>query len=327
MPGHYADGGAVRTRAQMTANFPTSQNIEDYRDATPSYPPEWGRQPGYNDQGKLERLRNLILGKKPQDVKVWNGDPNMGMSGHYAGGGNAPPPMRPMSMSGPPGLHLIQSATPGRTDRIRMHAKPGSFIIPADVMSGMGQGNTTAGAKMFGELIAAGPYGAKLKAMGHGRLPAMGGMKPPGMKMPSAPNMRFPAMHAQPRMAAPAPVAGLGNLSAASGQRSSTGRSMKQERFLHSMADGGVLGMGSGASFITDHPFLAWQQDQPQQQQQQQDWTPIVVAGGEGVVDPDVVREMGGGDIDAGKKIWHEAMASLRKQFARHTLSLPEPIK
>jgi hypothetical protein len=61
----------------------------------------------------------------------------------------------------PPGAHLIHSAVPGRVDRIPMRARSGSFILPADVVSGLGQGNTYAGAKMWGQALshAAGPAG------------------------------------------------------------------------------------------------------------------------------------------------------------------------
>lgn len=50
-------------------------------------------------------------------------------------------------------VHLVQSAVPGRTDRIPMTARAGSYILPADVVSGLGQGNTTAGAKMWADVL------------------------------------------------------------------------------------------------------------------------------------------------------------------------------
>jgi hypothetical protein len=49
---------------------------------------------------------------------------------------------------------LINSPVPGRTDKINMKVKAGSYVVPADIVSGMGQGNTLAGSKkisgMFG---------------------------------------------------------------------------------------------------------------------------------------------------------------------------------
>jgi hypothetical protein len=60
-----------------------------------------------------------------------------------------------------PGAHLIHSPVPGRVDRIPMRARPGSFVLPADVVSGLGQGNTYAGAKMWGQALShsVGPAG------------------------------------------------------------------------------------------------------------------------------------------------------------------------
>lgn len=57
---------------------------------------------------------------------------------------------------------LIASTVPGRTDRHAMRVRPGSFIVPADIVSGVGQGNTLAGAKLLGEALKTGPYGSKL---------------------------------------------------------------------------------------------------------------------------------------------------------------------
>ena len=50
-------------------------------------------------------------------------------------------------------VHLVQSEVPGRTDRIPMTARAGSYILPADVVSGLGQGNTAAGAKMWADVL------------------------------------------------------------------------------------------------------------------------------------------------------------------------------
>lgn len=70
-------------------------------------------------------------------------------------------PSMPAAHLGTPGAHLIHSPVPGRVDRIPMRARPGSFVLPADVVSGLGQGNTYAGAKMWGQALAhsAGPAG------------------------------------------------------------------------------------------------------------------------------------------------------------------------
>lgn len=50
----------------------------------------------------------------------------------------------------------IHSTVAGRTDHLPVHVESGSYVIPADIISGMGEGNTIAGFKhihrMFGGL-------------------------------------------------------------------------------------------------------------------------------------------------------------------------------
>jgi hypothetical protein len=58
---------------------------------------------------------------------------------------------------------LIHDATPGRTDRLPMVVGSDSYVIPADVVSGMGQGNTMAGATLLDQLLQVGP---ELRARG-----------------------------------------------------------------------------------------------------------------------------------------------------------------
>ena len=42
----------------------------------------------------------------------------------------------------------IHSAVAGRTDHLPMHVPSGAYVIPADIISAMGEGNTTAGFKV-----------------------------------------------------------------------------------------------------------------------------------------------------------------------------------
>ena len=58
-------------------------------------------------------------------------------------------------------LHVgpIHSAVHGRTDHLPMHVPSGSYVLPADVVSGHGEGNTTAGFKVMRRLFGGAPYG------------------------------------------------------------------------------------------------------------------------------------------------------------------------
>lgn len=119
-----------------------------------------------------------------------------------------PQPRQVQQVQQLPGLHApekthtgpIHSAVAGRTDHLPVEVPSGSYVIPADVISGMGEGNTVAGFKNFkaavgnivrryaglpyGKANAAaydhqgGPYGAGSAA--YNRDPA----KPYGMPLP-----------------------------------------------------------------------------------------------------------------------------------------------
>lgn len=57
---------------------------------------------------------------------------------------------------------LIKGDTPGRTDRLPYSVTADSFVVPADVVSGLGEGNTNAGAAILDQVVqgmidAAGP--------------------------------------------------------------------------------------------------------------------------------------------------------------------------
>lgn len=66
----------------------------------------------------------------------------------------------------------ILSAVPGRTDNHATHVPSGSYVIPADIVSGRGQGNTIAGAASLQKLFRMGPYGTVAPKMG-GHSPGM----------------------------------------------------------------------------------------------------------------------------------------------------------
>ena len=83
-----------------------------------------------------------------------------------AAGGPAQPmePRRPPLFHAPtsaPKLHTgpIHSAVAGRTDHLPMHVPSGSYVIPADIISAMGEGNTLAGFKHMRRMFGGQPYG------------------------------------------------------------------------------------------------------------------------------------------------------------------------
>lgn len=49
---------------------------------------------------------------------------------------------------------LLKSSGHGRTDTLPANVPAGAYVIPADVVSGLGQGNTLAGAKVLDRIFA-----------------------------------------------------------------------------------------------------------------------------------------------------------------------------
>lgn len=134
---------------------------------------------------------------------------------------------------------IIASAVPGRSDKIPISPKGGSYVIPADAVSALGQGNTAAGAKGLSQLFKMGPFGA-----GASRPPAMG--RRPGK-----------------------------------------------------FADGGA---------IEEEPNVD-----------------IMAAGGEFLVPPEKVAELGGGDLERGQNILDDMVLQVRKKHIKTLNSLPGP--
>lgn len=52
----------------------------------------------------------------------------------------------------------IHSAVAGRTDHLPMNVPSGSYVIPADIISAMGEGNTMAGFKHMRRIFGGNPY-------------------------------------------------------------------------------------------------------------------------------------------------------------------------
>jgi hypothetical protein len=106
-------------------------------------------------------------------------------SAHAKGGSiKAPPPKVTTNKmhTGP-----IRSLVAGRTDHLPMHVPSGSYVIPADIISAMGEGNTEAGFRVAKNIFSRPqmpmrgmPYGAKGMPYGAKGLPFAGAFKARG---------------------------------------------------------------------------------------------------------------------------------------------------
>lgn len=62
------------------------------------------------------------------------------------------------------GVHAgpLLSTVAGRTDHLPIDVASGSYVIPADIVSALGEGNTLAGTKVLQRMFTTGPYGIPL---------------------------------------------------------------------------------------------------------------------------------------------------------------------
>lgn len=75
---------------------------------------------------------------------------------HRATGGKLKamaPPIPPQGTAIKPHVGPIHSAVAGRTDHLPMHVPSGAYVIPADIISAMGEGNTMAGFKIMNDIV------------------------------------------------------------------------------------------------------------------------------------------------------------------------------
>jgi hypothetical protein len=77
---------------------------------------------------------------------------------------------------------FLAGDTSGRADAIKTTAPSGAYVWPADVVSGIGEGNSLAGAKIIQAAMATGPWGTPVPRGGRG----MGIPRAPRVAMPNA---------------------------------------------------------------------------------------------------------------------------------------------
>lgn len=63
----------------------------------------------------------------------------------------------------------LHGSTPGRADAILTTAPAGSHVVPADIIAGLGEGNSLAGAKVFDRIMRTGPGGIPMPSSRGGR--------------------------------------------------------------------------------------------------------------------------------------------------------------
>jgi hypothetical protein len=221
--------------------------------------------------------------------------PTMRMPGlRRADGGGIPD--HPLS----PVIGAINTPTPGRADAHPTHVPPGSYVMPADVVSAIGEGNTAAGQQMLAKMF------LPLQAQGGQQIALMGQRAPFGATGApygaQAPNLRSRAMK-PPRP--PAPYVPSPPKFPSFGTQAQTGIA----------AYGGVVPGEPGSQFL-DRVSGAVKPG-----------TPINISGGEFVIPPEEVKRRGRGDINRGHEILDAWVTHQRDEHIKTLKRLPGPAK
>jgi hypothetical protein len=296
---------------------------------------------GHSREAIGENIRRLHLGDgRPlnQSVAIALRLAHQSAVNHRASGGYNPPSpsleereylrdedSRPFSGG------LINSAIPGRTDRHNIDVPSGSYVLPADVVSGLGEGNTMAGAAVVQKMFGTAPYGVPLAHGSGGGGGSYGHMPspPPPFREPASPPVTFAAGGMPHLASAPMParapvVSGIAPHAPALPTRMPGNpmtprvmRPVQASPVYHGGAAGPPMAqafaMGGGAS-----------------EGHENGWVPIVAAGGEIVISPSIVKNhplLGRGSLHRGHQILDEFVKQRRAKTIKQLKSLPGPAK
>lgn len=141
-----------------------------------------------------------MLGRAPRVQTTIPGAHGIGRIGRDMGGAIPDSPTTPFS--GP-----IASIVAGRTDHVPMHVQSGAYVIPADIVSSIGQGNSLNGLAVLRGMFKASPYDASSGPWGSQMPQAGSGAPGMGSPMPrraavQAPYPAFADQAAKPHLAA-----------------------------------------------------------------------------------------------------------------------------
>lgn len=93
-----------------------------------------------------ENIRDMEAAGHPRDQAIAASLRNARQYAHKAGGGG---------ISG-----FLHSTVPGRTDKLPITVQGGAYVLPADHVAAIGQGNSLAGADIVNKMFKMGPYGS-----------------------------------------------------------------------------------------------------------------------------------------------------------------------
>lgn len=214
---------------------------------------------------------------------------------------------------------LIDSDIPGRSDHIPMRVVPGSYVLPADIPSALGQGNTKAGSEILKKMFTHSAYGMEpmkgkgkefryphpitfKRRAGGGRVAVLQALPKDhqlGMKVPKGGSMCANCKY----IASPTTCGNKGFI------EWNKGPNLPHPADEYCCDNYGIAepkGKADGGE--TDH-------------------VPIIAAGGEWVIHPDDVTEQGHGDMNKGHKVLDQFVLHTRAQHIKTLKGLKGPKK
>jgi ADP-ribose pyrophosphatase YjhB (NUDIX family) len=258
----------------------------------------------------------------------------------------------------------IHSSVAGRTDHLPIHVPSGSYVIPADIISGMGEGNTIAGFKHARRMFGGSPYGHEGGPYGQGAGPygmASGGAirhRAAGILF-KAPDDKILLMRRAGRDHRGEWGLPGGGIEKGETPEEAARREVKEEtgHEYEGPLAAATKRAREGVHFTTfiahaepfqpklndEHDAHAWvTPDQAKDMNLHPgvrstlarvakatggsaSGVPIVAAGGEYVVHPDDVEEVGAGDLDRGHEVLDKFVKRMRKELIGTLKKLPGP--
>lgn len=107
-------------------------------------------------------IREMQAAGHPHDQSVAAALGNARRYGRAAGGGVQPPFGTRMAARSLMREGFLHSAVPGRTDKLPITVGGGAYVLPADHVAALGQGNSLAGANIANKMFKMGPYGTAM---------------------------------------------------------------------------------------------------------------------------------------------------------------------
>lgn len=104
-------------------------------------------------------IREMMAAGHPQQQAVAAALRNARQYGKAGGGGVHPPFGERMAARQLMHEGFLHSSVPGRTDKLPISVNGGAYVLPADHVAALGQGNSLAGANMVNKMFKMGPYG------------------------------------------------------------------------------------------------------------------------------------------------------------------------